>query len=267
MHRRKHFVTFMLLFLISAFPLLGCTIVVVVKDGKILVGNNEDRSFYDTTLRVMPATERFFGRIFFGYTDSPFQGGMNDQGLFIDGNALRPTGWKAEEGKPHFRGIVISYILAKCATIADVKDFFLKYNVGALERARFPIADRNGASMVVEFGQGKVQFVEREEDYQIATNFVFSNVKNGNYPCQRYKTADKILKSADNLDISLIRNVLDATHQEGRSTTVYSNIFDLKNGKIYIYNVHNFSKVVTLDFNEELAKGRNTVDLASLFVN
>ena len=157
--------------------------------------------------------------------------------------------------------------MAKCATIADVKDFFLKYNVGALERARFPIADRNGASMVVEFGQGKVQFVEREEDYQIATNFVFSNVKNGNYPCQRYKTADKILKSADNLDISLIRNVLDATHQEGRSTTVYSNIFDLKNGKIYIYNVHNFSKVVTLDFNEELAKGRNTVDLASLFVN
>ena len=212
-----------------------------VKDGKILVGNNEDRSFFQTTMRVFPATERRFGRIVFGYTDAPFQGGMNDQGLFIDGNALRSTGWKPEEGKPNFNGIVISYLLANCATVADVQAFFQKYNVRALERARFPVADRNGNTMVVEYGQGKVQFVERDAYYQIATNFVFTNVKNSEYPCTRYKTADRILKSAKSLDIALIRNVLDATHQEGRSTTVYSNIYDLKNGQIHIFNVHDFT--------------------------
>jgi hypothetical protein len=265
MQHKKVLVALVLLLWISSAPLLGCTIVMVVKDGKILVGNNEDRSFFQTTMRVLPATDRFYGRIIFGYTDAPIQGGMNDQGLFIDGNALRPTGWQAEEGKPYFRGIVIAYVLSKCATVSDVKDFFLKYNVPGLERARFPVADRNGDSMVVEYGQGRVQFVEREGDYQIATNFVFTNVKNNDYPCRRYKTADRILASADGLDIALIRNVLDATHQEGRSTTVYSNIFDLKNSKIYIYNVHNFSEAVTLDFKEELAKGKKTIDLPSLF--
>lgn len=265
MLQKKSLASLVILFWITAAPLFGCTIVMAVKNGKILVGNNEDRSFYKTTIRFLPATEKYFGRIIFGYTDAPFQGGMNDQGLFIDGNALRPTGWKPEEGKPDFRGIVISYILANCASVADVQAFFQKYNVGGLLRARFPVADRNGDSMVVEYGQGKVQFVEREGYYQIATNFVFTNVKNGNYPCTRYRTADRILRDAENLDISLIRNVLDATHQESRSPSVYSNIYDLKKGQIRIYNVHDFSKAVTLDFNEELAKGTRTIDLPSLF--
>jgi len=240
MLRKKSLTSLVILFWVTAAPLFGCTIVMAAKDGKVLVGNNEDRSFYKTTIRFFPATEKHFGRIIFGYTDSPFQGGMNDQGLSIDGNALSPTGWEPEEGKPDFRGMVIFSILATCAS-------------------------RNGDSMVVEYGQGKVQFVEREEYYLIATNFVFTNVTNGNYPCSRYRTADRILREAESLDISLIRNVLDATHQEGRSPTVYSNIYDLKNGQIHIYNTHDFSRAVTLDFNEELAKGTRTINLPSLF--
>jgi hypothetical protein len=76
-----------------------------------------------------------------------------------------------------------------------------------------------------------------------------------------------MLSSADDFDVELIRDVLDATHQEGRSPTVYSNIFDLVSGKIYLYNVHNFSEVVTLDFKEELAKGKYTIALPSLFAD
>jgi predicted choloylglycine hydrolase len=265
MRPKKILISIVILFWFSAGPLLACTIVMAFKDGKILVGNNEDRAFYGTTVRVLPATEKFFGRIFFGYTDAPVQGGMNDKGLVIDGNALRPTGWKPEEGKPYFRGNVISYILANCATVKDVQAFFEKYNIGVLERARFPVADRTGDSMVVEYGQGKVQFVKREGYYQIATNFVFTNVENSDYPCTRYRTADRILGAAKDLDVSLIRDVLDATHQEGGSETVYSNIYDLKNGLIYIYNVHDFSKAVTLDFSEEIERGARTFNLPSLF--
>jgi hypothetical protein len=265
MKRKKIFVCLLPLFWMAAAPLFSCTIVMAVKDGRILVGNNEDRGFYETIITVLPATERFYGRIVFGYTDAPFQGGMNDQGLFIDGNALSPTGWKPDEGKRPFWGHVISYILANCATVADVQALFDKYNVRALERARFPVADRNGDSMVVEFGQGKVQFVEREGDYQIATNFVFTNIENGDYPCRRYKAADRILSRAENLDVALIREVLDATHQEGRSETVYSNIFDLNTGLIHVYHVHDFTRAVTLDLEEELEKGKRTIDLPSLF--
>jgi len=265
MNKKKTCCSLLLIFWFSVAPLFPCTIVMAFKDGKILVGNNEDRSFYETKIRVLPASERFFGRIIFGYSDSPFQGGMNDRGLFVDGNRLSPTGWEPSEGKPDFRGSVISFILATCATVADVREFFEKNNVQALQQARFPVADKSGESMVVEFGQGRVQFVRSEEYYLIATNFVWTNVKNDDYSCWRYKTADRLLGEAENLDISLIREVLDATHQEGRSETVYSNIFDLKTGQITVYNVHDFSRAVTLNLSEELEKGMRTIDLPSLF--
>lgn len=156
-------------------------------------------------------------------------------------------------------------ILGTCATCEDVKTFFKKSNFPALERARFPVADRSGASMVVEYGQGRVQFVRSDAWYQIATNFVMSNVRDGNYPCWRYRTADKILSEAKELSLDLIRDVLKKTHLEGDSLTVYSNIYDLKKGTIRIYNLRNFKEAVAMDLAEELKKGQRRLDLPSLF--
>jgi hypothetical protein len=253
------------LLFVPAGRLLGCTIVMTVKNGLVLAGNNEDRNNADTTISFTPATSRFYGRIVFGYRDAPIQGGMNDQGLIIDGNALAPTGWAPEEGKPTFRGNAMMVILGTCATIEDARAFFEKYNVPSLERARFPIADRTGASMVVEYGQGKVQFIKSDKWYQIATNFVMSNVTNGNYPCWRYKTADRMFKEADTLSIDLIRDVLDACKQKGRALTVYSNVYDLTNGIIYLYNMSEFDNPVVLNLAEELKKGTRTLAIPELF--
>jgi len=91
--------------------------------------------------------------------------------------------------------------------------------------------------MVVEFGQGRVQYVKADTWYQIATNFVMSNIPDKIFPCRRYRTADAILSGAKELNVELIRDVLDETRQEGGSLTVYSNIYDLKNGIIHIYNL------------------------------
>jgi len=240
----------------------GCTIIMAARNGLVLAGNNEDRNHLGTIVSFVPATKKYYGRIVFGYDDSPIQGGMNDQGLFIDGNRLSPTGWQPDPGKPTFRGSVIMFILGTCATCEDVRDFFEKYNFPVLERARFPIADRSGASVVLEYGQGKAQFVTGDTWYQIATNFVISNVKDSNYPCRRYRTADKILSITDELNLELIRKTLDET---GVSHTVYSNICDLKKGIVYIYNRRNFDEVVVMDLAEELKKGQRRIDLPSLF--
>lgn len=240
----------------------GCTIIMAARNGLVLAGNNEDRNHPETIVSFVPATEKYYGRIVFGYDDSPIQGGMNDQGLFIDGNSLPPTGWQPDPGKPTFRGNVIMFILGTCATCEDVRDFFEKYNFPMLERARFPVADRSGASMVLEYGQGRTQFITSDIWYQIATNFVMSNVKDSNYPCRRYRTADKILSSTDELNLELIRKTLDET---GWSLTVYSNIYDLKKGIVYIYNRRNFDEVVVMDLAEELKKGQRRIDLPALF--
>ena len=103
-----------------ASSIFGCTIVMAARNGLVLAGNNEDRSQSPGTLvNFFPATERYYGRIVFGYEDSPFQGGMNDQGLFIDGNRVSSTGWQPIPDKPTFRGIVILVVLGTCATCED----------------------------------------------------------------------------------------------------------------------------------------------------
>jgi len=243
----------------------GCTIVMAARNGLVLAGNNEDRNHLKTIVTFIPPKDKYYGRIVFGYDDAPMQGGMNDQGLFVDGNSLAPTGWKADPNKPMIAGNIIIVMLATCATCEDVKAVFEKYNVPGLERARIPVADRSGASMVVEYGQGHVQFVRSDSWYQIATNFVMSNVKDGNYPCWRYRTADRILSGAKELSVGLIRDVLEKTHQEGNGLTVYSNIYDLKKGTVHIYNLRNFDEVVVMDLAEELKKGQRRIELPSLF--
>ncbi len=133
----------------------SCTIVMAARDGLVLAGNNEDRDHPRTIVTFVPATKDYYGRIVFGYDDAPVQGGMNDQGLFIDGNALRPTGWRPDPAKPTMPVSVMTTILATCATCTDVEALFEKWNVTGLAQARFPVADRTGASMVVEYGRGR----------------------------------------------------------------------------------------------------------------
>ena len=242
----------------------GCTIVMAARNALVLVGNNEDRNHTQTIATFVPAVGKYYGRIIFGYDDAHTQGGMNDQGLFIDANATAPTGWKPDSGKPTFPMSIMMAVLATCASCEDVKPLFSKSNVPALERARFPVADRSGASMVVEYGQGRVQFVKSDTWYQVATNFVMSNVSDGNYPCWRYRAADKMLAESKELSVELIRKILGATHQEGGALTVYSNIYDLKNGIVYIYDLRNFEEVVIMNISEELKKGQRQLELPSL---
>jgi tetratricopeptide (TPR) repeat protein len=238
----------------------------MVAKGKIvLAGNNEDWKNPKTKIWFVPASNGEYGRVCVGFDDMYAQGGMNDQGLFIDANALSPTGWKPVEGKPTFRGELLDTILAECSTVEEAIVFCSQYNIPGLARARFPIADRTGASMVVEYGQGNVQYVRKIGVYQIATNFVITNVKDENYPCTRYRIADKMLKNAADVSLDLVRAVLSATHQEGQYPTVYSNICDLKNGILYLYNFHNFEEAVQFDLEAELKKGKKSYDIPSLF--
>lgn len=144
---------------------------------------------------------------------------------------------------------------------------FNQYNVPFLARARFPVANKSGASIVGEWAQGKVQFVRKTGDYQISTNFVITNYKNRNYPCWRYKKADSLLKNEETYSIDLIRTALSATHQEGSYPTQYSNIYDLRNGDVYLYYYYNFNIVKKYNLGEELKKGRKSYDIPSLFHN
>jgi hypothetical protein len=247
-----------------------CTIVTIAKNGVALAGNNEDYTEPRTKIWFVPASKEAYGRVYVGFDHAPmhdrFQGGMNDQGLFMDMNAVKPTGWHDKPGKPSFQGDLVEQILSHYSTVDEVVGFFQQHNVPDLNIVKVPVADSKGDSVIVEWGKGQLQFLYKEDCYQISTNFIQSDYENPKeYPCQRYKIAERILRKARAASVDLVRSVLSATHSEHISPTLYSNICDLKQKRIHLYLFHNFEADAIFDLDKELKKGKAEYPIPSLF--
>jgi hypothetical protein len=251
--------------LLPAADGLSCTTVMAAKNGMVLAGHNEDWNNPYAQINFIPATAGRFGCFYVGWESGWVLGGMNEQGLLLHDNSVAATGWRADPAKQNFPGNPRLHILQTCATIADVRQFFDAYNVPLLNELRFPIADRSGASMVVEYAQGSVRFVTEKTWYQVSTNFLRTDYPGTEVPSDRFRLARQMLDSANELSVPLIRSVLSATHEEGNYPTVYSGIYDLKAGLIYVYRNHNFKKEMIFNLDEELKKGAHTVKLSKLF--
>ncbi|MFA9452999.1 MAG: hypothetical protein ACERK6_03715 [Candidatus Aminicenantaceae bacterium] len=82
-----------LLLLLSALLIVvstaqPCTFFMSTLKGITYFGNNEDFSDEKTNIWFIPAQEGKFGYMYFSYDNGWPQGGMNDQGLCFDGDAV-----------------------------------------------------------------------------------------------------------------------------------------------------------------------------------
>ncbi len=253
-------------FFVCANPTtFGCTIFVACRDGFVLAGNNEDNEATfnpDTRIWFLPPEHDRYGIVFLGYADGIPQGGMNDHGLFFDGAAL-PNGAQCLLGDRSGRTAILEFtpdkgtalikdegvqlidaMMSRCATVEEA--------LGVLARR----LDEKGIRFMVLRGSG---------DYQVVTNFQQSITPRDKITCKRYEAATKMLSEGQALSVNLFRSTLRATHQEGHFKTFYSNICDLKNGVLYLYDGGNFDKVVELHLNEELKKGKRELKLSEWF--
>ena len=270
MHIKRFILLTFILLIISKTETISCTIIMVSDSNVALAGSNEDSVFPLTLLWFVPANENNYARICLGYKMifNSVQGGMNEKGLFVDGNSLGKQGWKQDETKEAMFGSLLDKLLATCADIKEVKEFFNTYNAPNLDRARIPVMDKSGASMIVEWYNGKVVFLETDRSYQIATNFVGSKLLGQEKPCWRYNNAVEILETKDTFSVGIVRETLEATHLENeKSRTVYSFICDLKNGDVYLYNYHDYSKSLKFNLEEEIINGQQEYYLGQLFTD
>jgi penicillin V acylase-like amidase (Ntn superfamily) len=240
----------------------GCTGFCVSQGETVLVGNNEDWRNRKTKLWYEPASEGTHGRVFFGFDNFYPQGGMNEKGLCFDGFATAPKKVTKSRHKPDFKGDnLLDAIMSQCATVEEVLREFDKYNLESMSRAMLFFADATGDAAIIEGDE----VIRKEGSYQVVTNFYQSEVKREDVLCRRYNAADRMLAATDDVTIELCKQILDATHQEGRNPTVYSNIYDAKMRLVYLYHLHDFENVVVIDLAEELKKGRRRMDLPALF--
>ena len=258
------------LFLFNANVVNGCTIFMLEKDEVLLVGNNEDYSFPFTAVWFIPPSGKKYGRVCFGFeVDLGRQaatGGMNDQGLFIDGNGLGNINWTSDETKKTHKSIVEEYVLAHFSSVEETISWFRNTNIPILKRAKFLVVDKSGESAVIEWGNGKLQVIRRKGNYQISTNFRQSVLPDENYSDYRFNLVKGIIERAKEYDVKLVRRALSASHWEAaRTMTLFSNIYDLKDGIVYVYNFHNFEHVIKFKLEDELKKGKKVYYIPKLF--
>jgi penicillin V acylase-like amidase (Ntn superfamily) len=266
----------------------GCT-VFYVYDGKLaLAGDNEDWHHPHSQVWFVPATKDNHGIVYFGlglgeYPDGGIylpkvkipeggvtkidstalygfpQGGMNDQGLFFGGagtDLLNPK--MPAPGKKMPEGFIADLILRKCATVEDVVKFLEPYDVG-LPQGQLLFGDKAGDSLILETGN---VIIRKKGNHQVITNFRQSQVKPERIDCSRFKMVTKTLAEKPPATVDLCRTLCK---KAGTSGTLYSTVFDMTHGEVYIYNRYDFNRVVKLNLQEELRKGPRAVTLASLF--
>ena len=65
--------------------------------------------------------------------------------------------------------------------------------------------------------------------------------------------------------VSLFEKILSLTHAEGISPTVYSTLCDLKNKKVYLYNLHNYKYMKEIDLPDAFKNGEKQYMIRSFF--
>lgn len=247
--------------------LFSCTMFTITKEGKTIIGNNEDDDTAFTEVWFAPKSPGKYGCIYFAFKDiQGLQGGLNEKGLVFDIFSAPYREILKSKNKKVCERNLYEKIMEECATIADVIKMLDRFNLTFLENLQLMFVDSSGDSIIVEGDD----IIRKSGDFQVVTNFYHSRLKEGeDFPCKRYKMTFEAIrgwKTKEDLSVAACRKILAAVHNEYKSGgTLYSNIIDVKKKIIYLYHFHNFENVVVLDLKKELKKGKRIVDLASLF--
>lgn len=267
----------------------SCTIFSASVGDKVLFGNNEDYNEPKTYYWTEPASDENLGAVYLGFENYSYQGGINEKGLCFDANALPDSKINPHAElstpplhKPPYEEYAIwapVLILRKAATVEEAIKIGGQYqrrnwdyNSGNLGY-QINFADAKGDAVVISVDEtGELAFTRKKKSdtYLVSTNFNKANPENAfDYPCRRYTIATAMLErlnKENDLSVDYFKSILDSTHVEGTFTkTLYSNIFDLSNGIIYLYHWHQFDEVAVLKVDEELAKGKIMVRIKDLF--
>jgi len=268
MMKGKKVLVTILLVLIGEFGLiqsgLCCSMFKVTMYGKTMVGNNEDYWNPNTRIWFEQGKNGEYGAAYVGYDNFYPQGGMNQAGLVFDGFSEDYKAISDTLGKKSLRIDFLKDILKTCANVDDVKRYFSQYNLSGLETSMFLFIDKTGKYLVVE---GDSLIIGNKPSY-VLSNFYPSQVKNEDeIDIPIYQKGRKLLENHRDTSINFCSSVMDTMHQEKDwgGGTMYTTIYDLKEGNIYLYFFHDYTHVVKYHLDQELKKSDYSLVIPELF--
>lgn len=243
-----------------------CTIFSIVRDGKVFVGNNEDeRREYTAKSWFIQPRDGKYGCVLFGWADGWAQGGMNDQGLFWDWAAGYKADWEPSHEKRDHLGSLSYKIIRECATVKEAVETCWLYNQPSFAYARVMFVDRTGDSAIVGWEKGRMKVIRSRDGLQVLG--------------YGQRTGKARLDELQEVSIMAAKSIATACcRRKGKVITHYSNVCDLQNGDVYVFNIWRHHKGLfswitqsrsdrecfRFNLDEELKKGNHYYDLPLL---
>ena len=265
--------TLLLLLLASLLttPATACTIVsAVAENGQVWNMNNEDgpRGVANYII-VFPKTEATrYGYYTLSYFSPEFgegggtQGGMNEAGLTYDFNAMRYVDDFDTESRaayPAGNDAILAHIMADMRSVDEVVAFFETYwFAGGFRSAQLHVADRDGKFALIS-ASGVV--ISEEGKPLVSTNFDICGKEDGS-DCWRYPLATERLAEREVGLATMLSIALDARQKQHQ--TVYSNVQNLTTGDIWFMSYHDADKLVQVNIQDLLARGRASYSFSNL---
>ncbi len=260
-------------------PGKSCTIFTAVQGETVLFGNSEDQHNADPLIGIYPPTEDAYGRIHFGITRTDgqfnFEGAVNDQGLTWDVNSTPKAKLDADPnpGKPFYLGEFnfLTYITKKAATVEEAIRIAKTYHFGETLKGQYHIGDASGDAVVISGGpDGKIAFTRKEpgDGYLLSTNFNLAQPEKGPVDFRWHTATEKLdaLGSGAMLSPEYAMELMEAVHLEALTTyTLYQNVLDLTENKIYLSYMSQYDEVAVIDMEEEFEKGQRVVEMREFF--
>jgi len=134
------------------------------------------------------------------------------------------------------------------------------------------LVDATGDSAFLEWADGEVKVIRSSGPTQIMTNTLISKPSPSEGPNSRLYRGRRMLAEVKEASLANVGSVLKEisihAHYKGDEVgSVESVVFDLTGRKVHLYYKRDFDLPLTLDLDEEIAKGPRTVEFRTLFPN
>ncbi len=252
---------------IMLFPFSGvaCSVYKLTKDGKTIVGNNEDWTSPNGQFWFEAGTENSFGTMYMGFLNNFAQGAVNEAGLMFDGFWEPYLAVNNAAGKLDIPiGEALEHVMQTMTNVEEVKAYLSTVDLTILENGQLVFVDQSGSYLIIEGDE----MILGDEEEKAFSNFYYSQINSLQDVELPYFQKGQAFVGATEKTGSLAYCAEAMGHyaQDAKiAPTQYTTIYDLSTLTIRVHLFHDFENYVEFDLKSELQKGDHRTMIAELF--
>ena len=242
----------------------GCSMYKITKNGKTVVGNNEDYFSPNSQFWFEAGTNDTFGVMYMGLLNNFAQGAINESGLVFDGFWEPYLKVKNTKGKLEIPiSEALKNIMQKMTNVEEVQLYLQTINLSSLANGQLVFVDKSGTYLIVE---GDEMFIG-DENEKAFSNFYYSQTESlADVKLDYFQKGQNFINTTEKKHIfQYCSEAMQNFAQSRLAPTQYSTIYDLNKLTIRVYLFHDFSQFIELDLKKELRKGNHRTMIADLF--